>query len=297
MIGPQQAVGRWDVPVPFRHRDALVLRGAYPNRFRMKHLFRALLAPLLLVCAIGASAQPNVDIGLYDNGSGQLQVRLRPDGPFEGLVSSIVFTIRWSDASGATLGLVSQQSPESLYLPTGKSGPMQTDGGYRYQIFAGVSLVTLMDAETAWAAGEEVVLCQIPVNGSAYFEIVNDAWTGDVGHNGDYYVSLNGQNRTGVIYSISTDVSQPEAELTGLTVLPNPTEGTARLTFSVGDAEPVAVEVFDLTGRCIVKTQRASVTGLYRETIDLSSNADGVYLVKVRVGDTVHTQRLVVDHH
>lgn len=263
----------------------------------MKHLFRALFAPCLFVCAIAASAQPNVDIGLYDDGSGQLQVRLRPDGPFDGLVSSIVFTIRWSDASGATLGLVSQQSPQSLYLPTGKSGPMQTDGGYRYQIFAGVSLVTLLDAETAWVGGEEIVLCQIPVNGSAYFEIVNDAWTGDVGHNGDYYVSLNGQNRTGSIYSISTQVASLENETPGITLLPNPTEGAARLTLSGAADDQVAVEVFDLTGRCIMKTLRANVTGLYRETLDLSSNADGVYMVKVRVGDTVHTQRLVVDHH
>ncbi len=262
----------------------------------MKHPFRALFTPCLLFCVIAASAQPNVDIGLYDNGSGQLQVRLRPDGPFDGLVSSIVFTIRWSDASGATLGLVAQQSPQSFYLPTGKSGPMQTDGGYRYQIFAGVSLVTLLDAETAWVGGEEIVLCQIPVNGSAYFEIVNDAWTGDVGHNGDYYISLNGQNRTGSIYSIGTQVAALENEFPSITLLPNPTEGAAILTVPVPVGEALTLEVFDLTGRCIVKSVQAPVAGQYRGTLDLGGNADGVYLVKVRVGDTVHTRRLVVDH-
>ena len=270
---------------------------SHANQSFMNHLFRPLLASCLLAFSNPASAQPNVDIGLYDNGSGQLQVRLRPDGPFDALVSSIVFTIRWSDASGATLGLVSQQSPESLYLPTGKSGPMQTNGGYRYQVFAGVSLVTLLDAETTWVGGEEIILCQIPVNGSAYFEIVNDAWTGDVGNNGDFYISLNGQNRTGVIYSISTQVTRTEELTTGMTLLPNPTEGTARLTLSVADGDQVAVEVFDLTGRCILKTLRTDVVGLYRETLDLSANADGVYLVKVKVGDATRTQRLVVDHH
>ncbi|HMC98355.1 MAG TPA: T9SS type A sorting domain-containing protein, partial [Flavobacteriales bacterium] len=253
----------------------------------MKHVSAALLAFGFLQPWIGLGAQPLVDIGLHDNGAGMLEVRLRPDGPFDGLTSSIVFTIRWSDASGATMGLVSQPSPISTYLPVGKSGPMQFDGGYRYQIFSGISLVTLLDAETAWVGGEEVVLCQVPIVGASYFEIVNDPWTANVDHNGDYYISLNGLPRTGEIYSINTGMVQGAGSVPTISVQPNPTDGQARLTVSVQDRESLAIEIFDPTGRSIMKGLRPDVVGIYRETLDMGIFADGVYLLKLSVGEQV----------
>lgn len=70
--------------------------------------------------------------------------------------------------------------------------------GFRYQVFAGFGFVPLSEVPTAWAAGEEIlVLCRVNViNGTAAFSIVDDAWTSDINNNGDYFISLNGLDRT-----------------------------------------------------------------------------------------------------
>lgn len=45
---------------------------------------------------LGASAQlPTLDITMVAVGGNQLEVKVRPDADFDGLFSSLVFTIRW----------------------------------------------------------------------------------------------------------------------------------------------------------------------------------------------------------
>lgn len=259
-----------------------------------------ILAPLFccgfLQLGTVSRAQPIVDIGLFNDGNGTLEVRLRPDGPFDELVSAISFTIRWNDADGATLGLVSQVAPEMYYCPTSKSGPMHVFNGYRYQIFAGFSLTTLADAESAWLWGEEVVLLQVPIIGGSTFAIVNDDWTADVNNNGNYYISLNGQPSTGSIYSISTGVQTAAVDAPVLSLLPNPTDGLARLTITVPTVAPINLELFDPTGRVVMTNAYPAVVGTFRETLNVGTLADGVYMLRVQVGKSVSTHRLVVDH-
>lgn len=156
---------------------------------------RSFLLLAVLFSGLLAAAQPTVDIRLVEDGRGSLQVKLRPDGDFNGLFSSLVFTLRWKAASGATLGKGEQAMPELQYMTTNTSGPTAEEGGYRYQIYAGFGMVPLSNVHTSWKAGEEVTLMTIPVAGTAAFEIVNDTWTAK--NNGDYYAALNGLNKTG----------------------------------------------------------------------------------------------------
>jgi hypothetical protein len=162
-------------------------------------MIRILALTIACCLALGSEAQPLVDIRLVDDGKGALLVKVRPDGDFTGLFSSLVFTLRWKASTGATLGKGEQSPPELQYMTTNTSGPMTEDGGYRYQIYAGFGMVPLTNARTSWKAGEEVTLMRIPVNGTAAFEIVNDAWTAK--KNGDYYAALNGLNKTGSVLS------------------------------------------------------------------------------------------------
>lgn len=263
----------------------------------MKHAF---LAPLSCCCfllfANTVTAQPIVDIGLFNDGNGMLEVRLRPDGPFDELVSAISFTIRWNDADGATLGAVSQVMPEALYCPTTKSGPMHVFNGYRYQIFAGFSVTTLADAETAWLGGEEVILIRVPVIGGSTFAIINDDWTADVNNNGNFYISLNGEPSTGSIYSISTGMAGVTTRAPEVSLLPNPTDRVAQLTVTVLEPSDLSLELFDPTGRAIMNTTHPAVTGTYRQALDVETFADGVYFLKLKVGGVALTRRLVVDH-
>lgn len=254
---------------------------------------------LLLVLGAGLRAQaqlPTVDITLAPLESGSVQVRLRPDANFNGLVSSLVFTVRWLDADGASLGGVSQISPANFFIPFGKSGSEQVSGIYRYQVFAGFSLVTLEDLETFWVGGEEVVIGEVAVNGGpSLFEIVNDDWTGDINNNGDYYISLNGQDRTGEIYTLSTGGISGGLGQGGLSVLPNPAVGSTTLTMDLSEqVSSLDLRLLDPAGRIVWSAQRTGGPGRFVETLDLQGYAAGAYLLQVRSPQAQFSRRVVI---
>ena len=263
----------------------------------MRMIRTLLVATLALGAGQASQAQlPLVDITLAPLESGSIQVRLRPDGDFNGLVSSLVFTVRWMDADDANLGGVSQISPANFFMPFGKSGQEQVFGIHRYQVFAGFSLITLEDLETAWVAGEEVVIGEIAVNGGpSLFEIVNDDWTGDINNNGDFYISLNGQDRTGEIYTFSTGGVSGGLDQGGLTVLPNPAYGSTTLTMDMPEVTgSIDLRMVDPTGRVVWTAQRTATVGRFVETLDLQGYAPGAYLIQVRLPKAELTRRIVV---
>ena len=153
-----------------------------------------------------AEAQPLVGIGIFDAGSNTLEVRIKPNGPFDGIPSNIAFSIRWSAASEVHLGEILQSKAEKSYIPMLKSGEEHQAGGYRYQVFAGFGFSPMKAFAINWEADKEVVLFRIPFEGGiSKFEIVNDSWTGDIENNADFYVSLAGKNKTGLIYHPAAD--------------------------------------------------------------------------------------------
>jgi len=167
-----------------------------------------ILTIILCISQFAVSAQPYVDVGLFKDTPDTLEVRLRPDSSFDELVSNVVFTIRWDTASGAHLGPVMQSYPESAYIPMQKSGGEQDSSGYRYQVFAGFGGSQMNNFGAGWSAYQEVVLMKIPVyQGCDSFKIMNDGWASD--NNGDYFISLNGLNRTDSIYDSTAYMFKP----------------------------------------------------------------------------------------
>ena len=73
-------------------------------------------AMLGLILSNPMIAQGTVDVALYQN-NGQLEVRVRPDAEFNGVFSSIVFTIKWDRSTGAALGTVQQEGAPEQYIP------------------------------------------------------------------------------------------------------------------------------------------------------------------------------------
>jgi hypothetical protein len=181
-------------------------------------------------------------------------------------------------------------------MPFSKSGPEQVSGIYRYQVFAGFSLVTLEDLETAWVGGEEVVIGEVAVNGGpSLFEIVNDDWTGDINNNGDYYISLNGQDRTGEIYTFSTGGISGGLEQIRLSVLPNPAFGSTTLTMDISEqVGSVDLRLIDPVGHVVWTAQRNAGPGRFVETLDLQGYAAGAYLLQVRSPQAQFSRRVVV---
>lgn len=259
-------------------------------------MLRTLLPALALSLSSITWAQlPLVDITLVDNGASELEVRVRPDGDFDEFFASIVFTIRWDAASGANLDQVAQVAPVSFYMPVIKSGPETDAGGYRYQIFAGFGTNALSAFGENWTAGNEVVLMTIPVvNGTSFFEIVNDSWTGDVNNNGDYYVSLNGQDQTGAIYQLNTGVRVEGALGAGFSVHPNPSAGPVMLDLTIpADVQVALVEWLDASGR-LVRADRITGCGAVRFPVDVAGLERGTYMVRLASDGQVSTERVVL---
>lgn len=157
---------------------------------------------LILVSACTSSfaqAPPTVNITLADNGNNQLEVRLRPNGPFQGVVSNVVFTLRWQEQEAPAITLMAPIFPQSEYLPFGAM-PIENGGnGYMYRTYSCVGLVPMEDFGHAWEGGIEYPVCTLEVlTPGIAVEIVNDGYT--EANNSSFYCSLNGIPRTGSIY-------------------------------------------------------------------------------------------------
>ena len=81
---------------------------------------------------------------------------------------------------------------------------------------------------------------------------------------------------------------------------PNPARAAARFSFGLPQEMSVVVEVFDVTGRRVrVLDDARHSAGIDDLTFDLQDDrgvrlAEGLYLVRAKLGDSVFTRRLVV---
>lgn len=255
----------------------------------MKLSFSHLLfAATTLFTAPAINAQDQVDIGLHRNGD-RLEVHVRPSANFNGIVSSVVFTIRWDRATEATLGSLEQPGAAAYYLPTSKSGALRQNGTFNYQVYAGFGISPLEALETTWNAGEEYVIASIPVSGKGEFELVNDAYTEEAAVNADYYVSLGGHDRTGIIYKglATTD------EDGSVSIQPNPNNGHFIFSFSTTEPTDVTVEVSNALGQSVFSETMRGFEGAYRKEMDLTTMSNGVYYLKVKRGEVTSTHKIV----
>lgn len=256
----------------------------------MTHPFSKALAisAALLLGASSSNAQA-VDIGLFRNGS-ELEVRLRPSENFDGLVSSLVFTVRWDRTSNATLGEFRQVAPAANYIPTRKSGARHEDGTYNYQIFAGISLETLSSTGSTFEAGKEYTVGTIRCTGDASFEIVNDQWTGQLQNNGNYYLALNGRDLSGVVYKSAERMNGGEV----LSINPNPSQGLFNVVIPVNAGDNLRYEVLNAAGQVVLERTPNVEGGTYREQMDLTRFGAGNYNLRIFRNGTSESHKLLI---
>ncbi len=250
----------------------------------MKRILTLCLFASIISLAPQAMAQSPVDIGLYQN-DGHLDVVVRPQTAFNGIFSAVVFTVRWEGSGSVNLGTIQQEGPVAQYLPVTRSGPVRQHGGYNYQVYAGFGLTPLSSLDEAWTGGQEYVIARIPVSGKADFELVNDGWTAEAKNNGDFYLSLGGVDRTGIIYKGLASV-----EGDNVLIQPNPNLGQFTFSFTNPTAVNTTVEVHNPLGQVIFTDAVLSLEGTYRKDMDIRSMSSGVYFLKIKRGEqsTVH---------
>lgn len=257
--------------------------------------FRLALPATVLFLGHSSYAQlPFLDITSSQSAT-ELQVSIRSDGPFDGLFSSVVFTVRCDQASGVVIGEPLQGLPQAQYCSVFKSDVQQDQGAYTYQIFVGFGNSALSNFSTSWVAGEEVLFCTIPLsdpNGAC--RLVNDAWTDT--HNGTYYVSLNGEDRTGEIYGTNTAVEQVEVEQSTFSLFPNPAKDHVQLILrSAVSASKVRVVLRDPAGRQVRKERVLMSGGSLSLDMDLVGLAAGLYTVQVDLEGRQLFQSVVIE--
>ena len=259
----------------------------------MRSVLRSLFISYLVfgyACNMHAAV---MDITMVPGQNNDLEVRVRTDQNFDEVFSSIVFTVRWSNASGANLGNVQQDGLQQDVTNINTSGPEQVEANYRYQVYAGFGFSVLSDVGFAFSSGQEFVLCRIPVlNAVDVFSIVNDTWT--AGNNADYYVSLNGANSTGVIYDSSTGVEQGPALAGLLTVWPNPAGERITVTLETTDEEgPVDLDLIGANGQLVLTTRLQLVAGQGSQVLDLRAIDPALYLLRARSAKGARTVPLL----
>ncbi|HRD53964.1 MAG TPA: T9SS type A sorting domain-containing protein [Flavobacteriales bacterium] len=149
--------------------------------------------------AMGAFAQPMVDITMAHNGADQIEVRLRPSADFNQVVSAVTFTVRWQEQFGPALSSIEPVFPQSEYVPVSSTPIVHGGNGFLYRTFNAIALVGMNDFGHAWQGGMEYPVCTLTVlTPGTQVELVNDDFT--AANNRDFYVSLNGLPRTGSIY-------------------------------------------------------------------------------------------------
>ena len=88
----------------------------------------------------------------------------------------------------------------------------------------------------------------------------------------------------------------PVATAKGISLFPNPAHGTTTVQLPAGLATgPATLTVLDAVGR-VVRTRTASVAaGTTATELDVAGLAPGVYALRIAVGESTGTARLVVE--
>ncbi len=114
--------------------------------------------------------------------------------------------------------------------------------------------------------------------------------------NGDYMVTISGEFGCSAVGSVTvTNVAVDNiASLENVEISPNPTNGQFQINLALNTAEVVSVEVLDVVGRKVQATAASTITNeVYN--IDLNNESEGVYIVRLNIGDKVLTRRVVLN--
>ena len=79
-----------------------------------------------------------------------------------------------------------------------------------------------------------------------------------------------------------------------LTVYPNPNDGIFRIDFEIEGLKDIEIRITDVTGRLIYTKEVGKASGAYRENIDISNYAKGMYILQIKSDDVVVSRRVTV---
>ena len=108
------------------------------------------------------------------------------------------------------------------------------------------------------------------------------------------FIADGGVNKLGIKlddFVISGVLSASAFEANQIAVFPNPSTGIFNIAF--GNLNPNKIEVYDITGKLIMKKDSLEVSGINQTNIDLSNTSNGVYFVKISTENNTITKRII----
>lgn len=257
-----------------------------------------------LAGALSSMAQlpSSVDISMqHDEANQMLRINLRAnDLAFSSLLSNLVFTVRWPESSTASLAFGSSTwcPLPSVAFPMSGSAAVTPGNGFHYRTWTSIGLATLGSIEDeggcsqSLPADEWVEVYSIPINnepGGTVYDIADDTYASD--NNRGFYVSLEGVNRTGGIFTFSTEaIAAAPVVAPSLQLQPNPADVTVMLNGPVPVSGISRIRIIASDGRVMID-QRASRLPL---SFEVSGLAIGIYNVTVEDASYVRTLPLII---
>lgn len=80
-----------------------------------------------------------------------------------------------------------------------------------------------------------------------------------------------------------------------LNIYPNPTTGLVNLEYTLDRGTALQVDVLDVVGKVVLNRNIASGTGVQREVLDLSTLANGTYVLKLNTGNGQVTRTITLN--
>ncbi len=116
----------------------------------------------------------------------------------------------------------------------------------------------------------------------------------DIISNAKYYYRLKSEDEAGnVSYSDIRFVSSTCMSSKDINVYPNPSEGHITINFEGFEGESVKVDIYDMLGRVVYKSQKEMTDNHTTEYIDLSGYSDGQYIINF-ITDKGFTKQVVL---
>lgn len=163
----------------------------------MKQLILKTIISLILVIFTTINGYNQVDIKITTDTTTYSEITLYPHYFQNSVLSCVVFTLKWENKYPIAFG-----NPEfNSLINVIRSGSVHSDGRYKYQIFAGFGF-------TSFLIGNPIVI-RIPKSGMGVIEIANDSFISSIEINGEYYISIGGEDQTGIILLNPKPISPP----------------------------------------------------------------------------------------
>ena len=227
----------------------------------------------ILLSYFGMGQLPTVDIRSLKSND-KLEISLDSDGNFNELLSSIVFTVKWDNTTG-NISEFNSITP----LIISPSGDPIVEGSYTHQVFVGFGFNHMSSMGISLDPDTNLYIGYFTIDEDGSYSIINDNTTELI--NGNYYISLNGEDRTGLIHNeidISTKIN--ENNFKSNILYPNPFTNSFEI---ISNEPPKLLKLIDISGK-IIKEISFSNEKLIFDTSDI---LPGSYLIKIIYDDKI----------